>query len=755
MAAPSAAAAAGAAAAALLQRQLLQGSGEGWSEHQTGDGRKFFHNEETGVSQWEKPESLMSESERLINADEWKQYRIWDGRIFYHNKETKVSCWSMPPELRKLKGESTGLDDRPLAETNAERRQAFQEFLKEQGIDATWDWRKVQSLLPKAGPSAQSLSEGLQKQVFAELLSMELRKKELQARRKARNAAVALERLLEERFGEPDALGTSYQEAATILGDEEAWILIKSDVRREEVFQNVMERLEEKHQNARAEQRTVATLRERAEHVTESKQEAFRGPEPGPSQGSYGHPHLCRRPCVKFARGCCDKGVACGFCHSDHVKPATFDKQARDWLAAWPKGRVIAAVLPLLHRAAVKECSAMDLLEILQREHTIRGTGQPQPRTPRKIQQVLDRMNFAGLIGVVRSHVGGHLAILLENGLKNLREEASLLCQPLIEGMERTEDLLSFLTSKIEVAQSCAAEEPSAVRPILRSKRAFPEISTQQLPKWSPCLADRGTTGFCSKKPRRAAWGVHDDACAVLARRDELQEEDPPIEALKVWSSMRELRLATVKDPDLKSKVQSQYYHDERKRRDAFVLAMKELAAAERFTVDTSWAQLEEMLQFDQRLQGMREGEGATGMELFDEFIEELKLKGPEAYAGVEPAPPPVVQEPPAKRRRPNRLSEPTIPVKQEFHAVKMEKEEDEDETNALDALIAAAKTEPKTEAREEPKKPPMPPMPKAVKMETVKTEPQVKAEDDTEEEEEDPLMGAALKAQRVKEELE
>lgn len=467
----------------------------------------------------------MSESERLINAGEWKQYRIWDGRIFYHNKETKVSCWSMPPELRKLKGESTGLDDRPLAETNAERRQAFQEFLKEQGIDATWDWRKVQSLLPKAGPSAQSLSEGLQKQVFAELLSMELRKKELQARRKARNAAVALERLLEERFGEPDALGTSYQEAATILGDEEAWILIKSDVRREEVFQNVMERLEEKHQNARAEQRT-----------------------------------------------------------------------------------------------------------------------------------------------------------------------------------ERVVQL-----------QRLMATDPELKRP-------------------------------------RTRWK---DACAVLARRDELQEEDPPIEALKVWSSMRELRLATVKDPDLKSKVQSQYYHDERKRRDAFVLAMKELAAAERFTVDTSWAQLEEMLQFDQRLQGMREGEGATGMELFDEFIEELKLKGPEAYAGVEPAPPPVVQEPPAKRRRPNRLSEPTIPVKQEFHAVKMEKEEDEDETNALDALIAAAKTEPKTEAREEPKKPPMPPMPKAVEMETVKTEPQVKAEDDTEEEEEDPLMGAALKAQRVKEELE
>jgi len=527
---PSAAAAAGAAAAALLQRQLLQGSGEGWSEHQTGDGRKFFHNEETGVSQWEKPDTLMSENEKIVNSGEWKQYRIWDGRIFYYNKETKVSCWSMPPELRKLRGESTGLDDRPLAETTAERRQGFQDFLKEQGIDATWDWRRVQSLAREA-PQAQGLSEQIQKQVFAELLSLELRKKEIQVRAKARNAAVALERLLEERFSEPDALGTTYQEAANILGDEEAWILIKSDVRREEVFQNVMERLEDKHQKARAEKRTERVVR----------------------------------------------------------------------------------------------------------------------------------------------------------------------------------------------LQRLMATDPDLKRP-------------------------------------RARWK---DAAAVLARRDELQEEDPPIEALRVWVSMRELRLASTKEVDLKSKVQQEFYRNERKRRDAFVLSMKELAAAERFTVDTSWAQVEEMLQHDQRLMGMREGEGATAMELFDEFIEELRQKGPEAYAGVEPAPPPpVVQEPPPKRRRASRLSvdmPPPMPVKQELHpAVKMEKEEEEDDTNALDALIAAAGVPVKSEA---PKKTLQPSSKaQAVKMEPVKTEPPpVKAEeeDDDTEEEDDPLMGAALKAARVKPEMD
>eukprot|EP00439_Symbiodinium_sp_Y106_P039193 s2043_g4.t2 len=378
----------------------------------TGDGRKFFHNEETGVSQWEKPDSLMTDSERIVNSTAWKQYRIWDGRIFYHNKETKVSCWSMPPELRKLRGESTGLDDRPLPETLAEQRQAFQELLKERQVDATWDWRRVQELARDA-PQAEGVSEPVQKQVFAELLSLALKRTETEARAKARNAAVALERLVEERFADPDALGTTYEEAARILGDEEAWTLIKSDVRRDEVFQTVMERLEEKHEKHRADKRAERVVR----------------------------------------------------------------------------------------------------------------------------------------------------------------------------------------------LQRLMATDPELRRPRMRWK----------------------------------------DATAVLARRDELQEEEPPIEALRVWASMRELRQPATREVDPKNKAQADFFRDERKRRDAFVLSMKELAAAERFTMGTSWAQLEEMLQAsgDQRIAGLREGEGAVAMELFDEFVEELKLKGAEAYAGVEPAPPP------------------------------------------------------------------------------------------------------------------
>jgi len=208
------------------------------------------------------------------------------------------------------------------------------------------------------------------------------------------------------------------------------------------------------------------------------------------------------------------------------------------------------------------------------------------------------------------------------------------------------------------------------------------------------------------------------------------------------------MRLASEKEGDLKSKVQAEFLRDERKRRDAFVLAMKELAAAERLNVETTWAQVEEMLSSDQRLMCLRDGQGATAMELFDDFIAELKVKGAALYEGVEPlyAPEPApVQEPPAKRRRGTRLSaeEPVLqPVKQELlGSVKMEKqEEDDDDTNALDALIAAASGGVEDDEGGEGGG-------------LAKKE---QADDDTEDED-DPLMGAALKAaaarSKVKEE--
>jgi len=208
---------------------------------------------------WEKPDELMTNEERA-NDTHWREYKIWDGRAFYHNKETKVSCWSMPPELRKLRGESSGIDDRPLPQTNAEKRRIFWDLMKEKGMDDSWSWNAVAEAL-RDEPLALNLNEAVRKQCFAELVGFQMRKKQIEGRQKDRNAASALERLIEERFPNPEDLGTTYEEASRILASEEAWGLIKSDVRRDEVFQTVMERMEDKHKKARIDSRANRIVR--------------------------------------------------------------------------------------------------------------------------------------------------------------------------------------------------------------------------------------------------------------------------------------------------------------------------------------------------------------------------------------------------------------------------------------------------------------------------------------------------------------
>lgn len=454
--APSAAAAAGAAAAALLQRQLLQESGGitevGWTEHQTGDGRKFFYHQESGTSTWEKPEALMTPEEKA-NDTVWREYRIWDGRVFYYNKESKVSCWSMPPDLRKLRGEGTGLDDRPLLPTLAEKRRAYWDLLQAQGIDGAWNWAMADKAT-RGSPQAAELDEKVRKQIFAELLSLSVKRADIAAREKERNAASALERLIEDRFGRPEDLDATYEDAAKILSGEEAWKLMKSDVRRDEVFQDVMERLEEKHRKARMDRRTERVVR---------------------------------------------------------------------------------------------------------------------------LQRLM------------------------------------------------------------------------ATDPVLRRSRL----------RWK-------------------------DVAAVLARRDELQEEAPPVEALRVWASLRDLRHASEYEAEAKAKVKPDAVADreDRKRRDAFVICLQELAATGTVTAQTSWAEVEALADSDVRISALREGRGATANELFDEFQEELREKGPAAFfAKVEDpfglAKEEEIQEPAAKKQR--------LEAAPQVEPV----ESAEDNTNALDALIA------------------------------------------------------------------
>ncbi|KJZ80590.1 hypothetical protein HIM_00440 [Hirsutella minnesotensis 3608] len=75
-----------------------------WQEHHTPDGRAYYYNAATKVTQWTKPEDMMSPAERALANQPWKEYTAEGGRKYWYNTETKQSSWEMPEVFKNALG---------------------------------------------------------------------------------------------------------------------------------------------------------------------------------------------------------------------------------------------------------------------------------------------------------------------------------------------------------------------------------------------------------------------------------------------------------------------------------------------------------------------------------------------------------------------------------------------------------------------------------------------------------------------------
>eukprot|EP00434_Breviolum_minutum_P016099 symbB.v1.2.014189.t1/scaffold1032.1/size142953/7 len=85
--------------------------------------------------------------------------------------------------------------------------------------------------------------------------------------------------------------------------------------------------------------------------------------------GSRGHPFLCRRPCVRLAKGNCHMGDACGYCHHQtHHRFASLDKRQRVHLHSMDTGKLAAVLLPHIRRcvadAGVEATAVIEMIEM-------------------------------------------------------------------------------------------------------------------------------------------------------------------------------------------------------------------------------------------------------------------------------------------------------------------------------------------------------------------------------------------------------
>eukprot|EP00435_Cladocopium_sp_Y103_P016950 s1175_g4.t1 len=122
-----------------------------------------------------------------------------------------------------------------------------------------------------------------------------------------------------------------------------------------------------------------------------------------PGSGSWGHPALCRRPCIHFAKGACNMGYACDYCHCKHDHHVTPDKRQRLLLNHMETSELLAVLLPHVRRSLeVAQIEAPDIIVMLEGE-----VGSTRaPNVDSMLLRTLRRMPLSALLGLIMTRDG-------------------------------------------------------------------------------------------------------------------------------------------------------------------------------------------------------------------------------------------------------------------------------------------------------------------------------------------------------------
>eukprot|EP00930_Biecheleria_cincta_P042589 TRINITY_DN292_c0_g1_i2.p1 TRINITY_DN292_c0_g1~~TRINITY_DN292_c0_g1_i2.p1 ORF type:complete len:292 (-),score=63.12 TRINITY_DN292_c0_g1_i2:284-1159(-) len=126
------------------------------------------------------------------------------------------------------------------------------------------------------------------------------------------------------------------------------------------------------------------------------------GIQASPSQGSIGHPEVCRRPCIYFARGDCQNGLDCGFCHLDHAgRRGHLDKRNRDLLKRISLEDILPLVLDLAQSRALETGilnEASEVLQVLGNWSSAKSSAMSQTPEMRRLHGASKMLPFSALI---------------------------------------------------------------------------------------------------------------------------------------------------------------------------------------------------------------------------------------------------------------------------------------------------------------------------------------------------------------------
>lgn len=143
--------------------------------------------------------------------------------------------------------------------------------------------------------------------------------------------------------------------------------------------------------------------------------------------GSFGHPHLCGRPCLHTFSGCAH-GLSCEFCHIPHEPSHHLDKQRRVLMRGMPPEECQAMMMPLIAQKVLSinsTDSAMFAFRRLVATCGVDGTAQQRSLEPREHRRLVK-----GLRGMTLRHL---LTVFIDLMQRHGAEEARQAAQALLD----------------------------------------------------------------------------------------------------------------------------------------------------------------------------------------------------------------------------------------------------------------------------------------------------------------------------------
>nr|BAN65826.1 WW domain containing protein [Babesia bovis] len=232
-----------------------------WTEHVSKDGRRYFYNQQTKKSQWEKPDELKTDLERKIESrTNWKQFETAEGKVYYYNSVTRQSVWSKPQEVLDVISEH----EREELSTKENAKVAFSRWLEEFNFTRRTTWDMAVRLLEvnERWPKFAILTKGEKKQLFSEFTSQAQRRHHEEMRRKRGMIGDLI--INEWEKWEELKPYTTYVEFAERCHTREWWTWADEKT-RDGIFQETMERMDHELKERQRERRRVSMEKLEAE----------------------------------------------------------------------------------------------------------------------------------------------------------------------------------------------------------------------------------------------------------------------------------------------------------------------------------------------------------------------------------------------------------------------------------------------------------------------------------------------------------